>query len=529
MKKVQMSADSNPTLNQSELRYRRLFETAQDGILILDYKTGEIEDVNPFLLDLLGYEKADLVGKVLWEIGAIVDKKPAIVAFEVLKEKGYIRYEDLPLKTKQGRLINVEFVSNAYDVGLDRVIQCNIRDISIRKSAEADLLASKDELEKRNWAILAYAQASLALSHTDTAENLIQNVCDAIVQQVPFVISWVGLAESDEEKTVRVAGIAGSEKAYAKGISVSWSAQSPRGIGPTGQCIRTGKSVVILDTLKDPNFEPWRERANQYGIRCCVATPISDEDQTIGALMVYAKIPNAFSESEIHLFENLANEIGFGLRSMARREQLADEMHKREQVQKQLYKALESTIEAMSKTMEWRDPYTAGHQRRVAEIAVAIARELGWDDVRLNGLHLGCMVHDIGKVAIPSEILTKPSKLTALEMQMVKGHVETSYEILKDIPFFWPIADMVHQHHERMDGSGYPCGLKGNQIILEARILAVADTVEAMASHRPYRAAIGLEAALKVITDGRGILFDSTVVDACLKLFKEKHYQLPEN
>lgn len=179
--------------------------------------------------------------------------------------------------------------------------------------------------------------------------------------------------------------------------------------------------------------------------------------------------------------------------------------------------------------MEWRDPYAAGHQRRVAEIAVAIAKELGWDDVHLNGLHLGCMVHDIGKVAIPSEILTKPSKLTALEMQMVKGHVETSYEILKDIPFFWPIADMVHQHHERMDGSGYLCGLKGNQIILEARVLAVADTVEAMASHRPYRAAIGLEAALKVITDGRGTLFDSTVVDACLKLFKEKHYQLPEN
>lgn len=523
-----MSADSNLILNKSELRYRRLFETAQDGILILDYETGAIQDVNPYLLNLLGYEKSDFVGKMLWEIGAIVDKKPAVAAFEVLKQKGYIRYEDLPLKTKQGRLINVEFVSNAYDVGLDRVIQCNVRDISIRKLAEADLLASKGELEKRNWAILAYARASLALSHNDTSQNLIQNVCDAIVQQEPFVVSWVGLAEADQQKTVRVAGIAGSEKAYAQGIAVSWSAQSPRGIGPTGQCIRSGKSVVILDTLDDPNFEPWRERANQYGIRCSVAVPILDEDQIIGALMVYAKIPNAFSESEIHLFENLANEIGFGLRSIARRQQLIDEMQKREQAQNQLYKALESTIEAMSKTMEWRDPYTAGHQKRVAEIAVAIAKELGWDDVRLNGLHLGCLVHDIGKVAIPSEILTKPSKLTELEMQMVKGHVKTSYEILKDIPFFWPIADMVHQHHERLDGSGYPDGLKGDQIILEARVLAVADIVEAMASHRPYRAAIGLESALKAIVDGRGTLFDSEVVDACLRIFKEKHYQLPE-
>jgi PAS domain S-box-containing protein len=522
-----VASDSISVLSSSELRYRRLFETAQDGILIIDFSSGKIEDANPFLLDLLGYTKDEIIGKALWEIGAIVDKAAAIAAFDVLKEKAYIRYEDLPLKPKHGGIINVEFVSNAYDVGNTRVIQCNIRDISARKKIEAELIFSRAESDKSNWAVLAYAHAAMALARSDSPEDLIQNVCEAIVQQALFVVTWVGMTEPDRDKTVRVAGIAGTAKAYAQGIDVSWALESPNGLGPTGQCIRTGKTVLISDTLTDPNFAPWRERANQYGIRCSVAVPIPDGGVADGALMVYAQIPNAFSQNEIYLFENLAEEIGYGLHAIQRRQQLAEEMKARESIQKQLYQALESTIEAMSKTMEWRDSYTAGHQRRVAQIATAIGREMGLDEERLKGIHLGCLVHDMGKVAIPSEILTKPSKLTDLEMQMVRQHVQTSYDILKDIPFFWPIAEMVYQHHERLDGSGYPRGLKAEQIILEARILAVADTIEAMAAHRPYRAALGLDAALKVIQDGRATLFDDEVVSTCLRLFNEKHYQLP--
>ena len=154
-----------PEIHASELRYRRLFEAAQDGILILAFSTGKIEDANPFLLNLLGYTKEELIGKVLWEIGAMVDKNAAIKAFDTLQSTGYIRYEDLPLKTKQGKTINVEFVSNAYGVNGERVIQCNIRDISLRKLSEAALLHSKNELEKRNWSLMAYAHASMSLSN----------------------------------------------------------------------------------------------------------------------------------------------------------------------------------------------------------------------------------------------------------------------------------------------------------------------------------------------------------------------------
>ena len=509
-----MSPDLIANLTASELRYRRLFETAQDGILIIDFLSGKIQDANPFLLGLLGYSKDEVLGKALWEIGAMIDKAPAIAAFSTLK-------------TKQGQIINVEIVSNAYDVEGTRVIQCNIRDITARQQAECDLLVVQNQSDKRNWAVSAYGQAAMALFHAETKNDLIQNVCNAIAEQDPYIVAWVGLAEHDVNKTVRVAGAAGSAKGYTEGITVSWSLDTAYGRGPSGQCIRSGKTIIISDTLTNADFQTWIEHANQYGIRCCIATPITRDAETIGALMVYAKIPNAFIESEVHLFENLAEEIGYGLRAIAHRQQLKDEIKAREAIQSQLYDSLDSTIEAMSKTLEFRDPYTAGHQNRVADIATAIGVEMGLDEDKLRGIHLGCLVHDIGKVSIPSELLTKPTHLTDLELQMIRLHAEASFDILKNIPFTWPIAEMAHQHHERLDGSGYPRGLKADEIIFEARILAVADTIDAMSSHRPYRAAIGLDAALKVIQAGRGTLFDETIVDACLRLFKEQNYQLP--
>jgi putative nucleotidyltransferase with HDIG domain len=175
----------------------------------------------------------------------------------------------------------------------------------------------------------------------------------------------------------------------------------------------------------------------------------------------------------------------------------------------------------MAKTMEWRDPYTAGHQKRVAQISMAIGKKLGMDNDAIQALYMAGMVHDIGKVAVPSEILTKPTHLTELEMKMVQEHAETGYQILKDIPFPWPIAEMVHQHHERLDGSGYPKGLAGDQITQGARILAVADTIEAMATHRPYRPARGLTSAMSEIQTEAGTKLDAKVVSAAFEIMKE--------
>jgi len=191
-----------------------------------------------------------------------------------------------------------------------------------------------------------------------------------------------------------------------------------------------------------------------------------------------------------------------------------------------LRKAFGATIQVMVSAVEIRDPYTAGHQARTADIARAIAEEMGLDQDKIDGIHMAGTIHDIGKLSIPAEILSKPTKLTNIEFSLIKEHPQTGYEILKDIESPWPLAEIVYQHHERMNGSGYPRNLKGDEIIMEARIMAVADVVEAMASHRPYRAALGIEAALEEIEKNRGVFYDDSAVDACLRLFREKGYQL---
>jgi len=193
----------------------------------------------------------------------------------------------------------------------------------------------------------------------------------------------------------------------------------------------------------------------------------------------------------------------------------------------QLKTAVASTVEVATALGELRDPYTAGHERRVAGIATSIGAELGFDDRRLEGLRVAGHLHDVGKITVPSEILSKPGKLNAIEMQLVRGHAQTSYDVLKIVAFPWPVAEVALQHHERMDGSGYPQGLKGEAILLEARIMAVADVVEAMSSHRPYRAGLGIDKALAEIERGRGSAYDPVVVDACLKLFREQGYVIP--
>jgi PAS domain S-box-containing protein/putative nucleotidyltransferase with HDIG domain len=190
-----------------------------------------------------------------------------------------------------------------------------------------------------------------------------------------------------------------------------------------------------------------------------------------------------------------------------------------------LRKAMGGMIQAMAFTVEKRDPYTAGHQRRVADLARTIAKEMRLPPDKIDGIRLAGVIHDIGKIAVPSEILSKPGTLNEIEFNLIKRHPDTGYDILKNIDFPWPIAEIVRQHHERIDGSGYPRGIKGDEITLEARILAVADVVEAMASHRPYRASLGLDKALEEITVNQGTKYDPDVVRICISLFTDKKYE----
>lgn len=192
-----------------------------------------------------------------------------------------------------------------------------------------------------------------------------------------------------------------------------------------------------------------------------------------------------------------------------------------------LEQAMYSTVNAVAQLTELRDPYTAGHEHRVGEIAAAIAAEMGYDEHFQQGLRIAGSLHDIGKIGVPAEILTRPGQLTPAEYGLVKEHAENGWKILQSIDFPWPVAEVARQHHERMNGSGYPRGLKGDAILPEARIVALADLIESMAMNRPYRAGLGIERALEEIENNAGRLYDTEVAAACLRLFRERGYQLP--
>ncbi len=192
-----------------------------------------------------------------------------------------------------------------------------------------------------------------------------------------------------------------------------------------------------------------------------------------------------------------------------------------------LERTLVGTLDMIARVIELRDPYTAGHESRVGELAAAIGAEMGLDEARQRGLRIAGAVHDVGKISVPAEILTRPGKLSDAEYQLVKQHAQSGFDILKAVDFPWPVAEVARQHHERLDGSGYPNGLKGDAIILEARIIAVADVVESMAAHRPYRAGLGIDCALAEIERHAGTQFDPAVAAACLRLFRNQGYRLP--
>jgi putative nucleotidyltransferase with HDIG domain len=189
---------------------------------------------------------------------------------------------------------------------------------------------------------------------------------------------------------------------------------------------------------------------------------------------------------------------------------------------------LEAVIQMIALTVEMRDPYTAGHQHRVSILASAIAGEMNLPQEMIKGIRVVGAIHDIGKISVPAEILSKPGRITEAEFSIIKEHPKTGFDILKGIDFPWPVAQAVLQHHERMNGSGYPNRLSGESIILEARVIVVSDVVEAMASHRPYRPALGIGKALEEISRKKGVLYDSSVVDACLRLFNEKGFKFAE-
>ncbi|WP_421620760.1 HD domain-containing phosphohydrolase [Alkalilimnicola ehrlichii] len=350
-------------------------------------------------------------------------------------------------------------------------------EVLVRVQSHLALHASQQRLEalvaERTRALRTLSAGNQALVHADGLDDLLANMHEALVRKGGYARALIML----------IGGPCYPPIAEAEDVAV-----------PDAPCL--GLPVPV---------------SSERGGRTLLL-PLRDARGDLGCLQVESRRPAPFADpDEVARLMELAGDLAYGVRSQQDRAES-------QRAQQALEQSLERTIEAIAATIEVRDPYTAGHQQRTTEIAEVIAEELGLDDARRKGLHVAGAIHDIGKVAIPVEILSRPGRLSDLEFEMIKTHPAVGYEIIKGIEFPWPVAEIIRQHHERLDGSGYPDGLRGEAILLEARILAVADVVEAISSHRPYRPALGLAAALDELRAKRGTLYDPEVVDACLRL-----------
>lgn len=389
------------------------------------------------------------------------------------------------------------------------------------KSPPTEPKEVKKELEKVSQTLETFSACHKVLVRAMEKSELLNKICQAIVEVGGYKMAWVGIAAQDSAKTVRPFAKAGDEDGFLSRVNVTWSDMG-KSHCPTGEAILSREPVVINNILNNPDNMPWRGEALKRGYGAVIALPLISNGGTFGALTIFSEDADAFQQEDVNHLMDLGGNLVYGIVALhTRTARQRAEVEVKKNLNK-LKQTLGAIIQVLEKTVEVRDPYTAGHQRRVAELARSISAEMGFSQDRIDGIRIAGIIHDIGKIYVPAEILSKPRRLTTYEFNLVKTHSQVGYDILKTIDFPWPVARIVLQHHERLNGSGYPNKLMHDNILIEARILGVSDVVEAMASHRPYRPALGLDAALKEVSDHKGSLYDPEVVEICTRLFREK-------
>ncbi|WP_345991716.1 HD domain-containing phosphohydrolase [Sulfurimonas sp. HSL-1716] len=504
-KKMEMS------LRESEEKFRVIVESVSDWIWEVD-KNGRYTYVGPQSRTLIGYEPDELLGRTPFEFMLseeaqrlslvfqdIVKKRSEMVALEntMIHKDGHavtMETSGIPFFNEEGELLGYR--------GIDR-------DITERREAEISL-------NRANRALRTLSAGNLALVRATNEEELLQSVTDIIVEKGGYNLAMVCYAQNNDAKSIVPKAWSGLQKSYFWEGEPSWG-DNENGQFPISKAIRESKTQICRDLGGKCSIKGWEEAVSSRGFSSNIALPLIDKEGSFGTLTIYSTEAEPFDDDEVKLLEELASDLAYGIITLRVRIE-----HERQALL--LRESLEQSIQTIAATLEARDPYTAGHQRRVSELAVAIASEMGLSEDQIKGISFAAMIHDLGKIHVPAEILSKPTRLNELEYKLIQMHPQTGYDILKEIKFPWPIADIILQHHEKIDGTGYPQGLKGDEILIESKIVALADVVEAMSSHRPYRPSLGIEAALDEIKRGKGSLYDSAAVDTCLKLFYEKKF-----
>lgn len=383
-----------------------------------------------------------------------------------------------------------------------------IRDITEWKKAE-------ERIKHLNKILNSVRNIAQLIAREKDRSTLMKQVCKNFVKTNEYAAAWIALI-NDDKSIVKVEK-AGSGMSFLEGLK---EASDNSHLNCIMKAVTTSEIQTFMDLKKECQKCSFRKSCP----RRITISPMSYEKKIYGTMAILH--PDGFvpDVEEKNLLKEVSDDLGFAFHSIELEEESwKNKMKLRESLEK-AKKFLDGTVEALSSVVEKRDPYTAGHQKRVAELAVAIGREFGLSEERLEVLRMASLLHDIGKIHVRAGILNKLSKLDKLEMNLIKTHPKEGYEILKSVDFPGPVAEIVLQHHERLDGSGYPEGLPAEGISLEAKILAVADVFEAYTSNRPYRPPYSLEETLKSISEGSGKLYDKKVVEKCVKLFRENSF-----
>src|SRR5665648_844469 len=476
-------------LQDSEEYLKILFDYAPDAYYVNDLK-GNFTDGNKAAERLTGYKREELIGENFLKL-------------KLFSPINILKITKLLVKSLEGQSTGPdEFVLNRKD----------------NSKVTVEISTYPIKIKGRTLVLGMVSNITQLIFKVKDRERLLKGVCNGLTETRGYYSSFIVLL--DEEEKIDTYAESGLGEDFLLMLE-----RLKRGELTTfGQIALKQEEVVII---KDPASTcPDCPLVQVCSARGSVMTVRLGRDGKIYGVMSVS-IPTHFitDKEEQALFMEAAGDVSLGLNSIEMGKKLNKQTHDLKQRVKELKRAMDATIETMSKIVEAKDPYTAGHQQRVSQLATAIAKELNLSQDKVEGIRIASLIHDIGKIGLPTEILSKPIKLSDIEFSLIKEHPQIGYNILQSIDFSYPVAQIILQHHERLNGSGYPNHLKGDQIFLEARIIGVADVVEAMSSHRPYRPALGIDKALEEISQNRGILYDPEAVDACLKLFKEKGFK----
>ena len=446
-------------IKETELKFRTIFDSASDGIILLNVGEGKFSAANEKICNMLGYTNEELLKLSIYDLHPQESITFVTDQYEKILKKKALIAKNIPVIKKDKTVFFADISGSTITLGEKEYSIGMFRDISERKQAEEEInkLAS----------VVRFSSELVNLATFDGKMIFLNEAGSKILGIDPDKVGNYSIMDVISEQfllTVR------QELIPTLLAGNSWEGELQY------RNVRTGQ-------LTDVYAMTFNIKDDVTGVPFCLANVSYD--------ITERKL------AEVKLQQTLES----------------------------LKKAFGTIIQVMASAVEMKDPYTAGHQIRAADIAVTIAEEMGLNQEKIDGIRMSATIHDIGKLSVPAELLSKPTKLTDIEFTLIKEHSHSGYEMLKNVESPWPLAEIIHQHHERMNGTGYPRNLKGDEILIEARILAVADVVEAMASHRPYRAALGIEVALEEIEKNKGILYDVVVADACLRLFREKSYQ----